>query len=377
MRVVALGELLLRLKSPGAQRLMQGLHLEAGYGGSEFNVLASLARLSATTEFVTTLPENPLGSAAVATVAGHGVGTQFIRRAPGRLGLYFLESGSGVRRPKVLYDRAGSAFALTPPAGFDWPAILKGADCLHSSGITPAVSEQAAAIAVAGARAATAANVRVSLDINMRPALWAACGRDPVAALAPLLNEARILFATPADAAVCLPAAARPGANSQAGFAAALFAQYPKLEVLVSGAKRGTSATDFELLATRPVPRICRSQCAGDPGALGRREHRGRRCPGRRMPLRATLRLADRALAGFWIGCASLKAHRARGHQPGQPRGDRRRGRRHLPPACPALGDDRYTAPRHRLSQPRLSPMVISDYVLTIPPAKIHDLKGA
>ena len=262
MRVVAFGELLLRLKSPGAQRLMQGLHLEAGYGGSEFNVLASLARLSAATEFVTTLPENPLGSAAVATVAGHGVGTQFIRRAPGRLGLYFLESGSGVRRPKVLYDRAGSAFALTSPTGFDWPTILKGADCLHSTGITPAVSEQAAAIAVAGARAAAAANVRVSLDINMRPALWAASGRDPVTAMAPLLNEARILFATPSDAAVCLPVAARPDTNSQAGFAAALFAEYPKLEVLVSGAKRGTSATDFELLAT--------AQCRGSAAVSAR-----------------------------------------------------------------------------------------------------------
>ena len=95
--------------------------------------------LSATTEFVTTLPENPLGSAAVATVAGHGVGTRFIRRAPGRLGLYFLESGSGVRRPKVVYDRAGSAFALTSPAGFDWPTILKGATYIYSPALNAAL----------------------------------------------------------------------------------------------------------------------------------------------------------------------------------------------------------------------------------------------
>jgi 2-dehydro-3-deoxygluconokinase len=255
MRVVALGELLLRLKSPGAQRLMQGPHLEAGYGGSEFNVLASLTRLGVATEYVTTLPENALGSAALATMAGHGVGTAYVRRGSGRLGLYFLESGSGVRRPKVLYDRAGSSFALSSPESFHWPAILSGADCLHLSGITPAVSEQSAAIAVAAARAAAAAHVMMSLDINMRAALWASSGRDPCAAMAPLLAEARILFATPSDAPVCLPAAARAGADTPAGFAAGLFAHYPKLEVLVSAAKRGTSATDFELLAT--------AQCRG------------------------------------------------------------------------------------------------------------------
>ncbi len=250
LRVVALGELLLRLKAPGTQRLLQGAHLEAGFGGSEFNVLASLTRLGCSTEYVTTLPENALGGTALATVAGHGVGTQFLQRAPGRLGLYFLESGSGVRRPKVLYDRADSAFALAPATGFDWPAILKGAHCLHLSGITPAVSPEAAATAVAAARAASAAGIPVAFDINMRSALWGASGRDPFAAFAPLLAEARILFATPADAPVCLPAAQRAGAESPASFAAALFAQLPKLEVLVSGAKRGASATDFELMAT-------------------------------------------------------------------------------------------------------------------------------
>jgi 2-dehydro-3-deoxygluconokinase len=249
-RLVALGELLLRLKAPGAQRLLQGAHLEAGYGGSEFNVMACLTRLGFSTEYVTTLPHNALGSTALATITGHGVGTRFVQRAPGRLGLYFLESGSGVRRPKVLYDRADSTFALSPAASFDWPAILAGADCLHLSGITPAVSEQAAATAVAAARAASAANITVSFDINMRAALWGSSGRDPFAAFAPLLAEARILFATPADARVCLPAAQRAGVESPASFAAALFAQLPKLEVLVSGSKRGASATEFELMAT-------------------------------------------------------------------------------------------------------------------------------
>ncbi|MBS0579210.1 MAG: sugar kinase [Proteobacteria bacterium] len=250
MRIVALGELLLRLKSPGALRLMQGPVLEADFGGSEFNVLALLSRLGLVTDYVTTLPENELGGAALRQVVAHGVGAGHIRRAPGRLGLYFLESGSGLRRPKVLYDRADSALARTPADSFNWPEILRGAGCLHLSGITPAVSAQAATMACHAARAARTAGVRVSMDINMRATLWAQSGRDASAALAPLIAEAAVLFATPADAPVCLPPSARAEADSTPGLAAALFAHYPKLEVLVSGSKRGTSAADFNLLAT-------------------------------------------------------------------------------------------------------------------------------
>lgn len=250
MRVVALGELLLRLKAPGPERLLQGAHLEANFGGSEFNVLASLSRWGMSTDYVSTLPQAGLGGPALATLHSHGVGTRFVHRADGRLGLYFLESGSGARAPRVLYDRAGSVFALTPPATFDWEAILAGANWLHLSGITPAVSEPAAASAVAAARAAAAAHVPVSLDINMRAQLWALSGRDPFAALAPLLAQARVLFATPSDAPVCLPAARRAGTESLPAFAAALFAHCPRLEVLVSAGKRGVSASDFTLSAS-------------------------------------------------------------------------------------------------------------------------------
>ncbi|HUL17919.1 MAG TPA: sugar kinase [Steroidobacteraceae bacterium] len=250
MRIVALGELLLRLRAPGAERLLQAPHLEAGFGGSEFNVLACLSRWGMSTDYVSALPQAGLGNAALATLHAHGVGTRFVQRAEGRLGLYFLESGSGVRAPRVLYDRAGSVFALSAPATFDWEAILAGAHWLHLSGITPAVSETAAATAVAAARAAQAANVPLSLDINMRAQLWALSGRDPLATLAPLLAHARVVFATPADAPVCLPAAQRAGSESAAGFAAAIFAHCPRLELLVSAGKRGASATDFTLFAS-------------------------------------------------------------------------------------------------------------------------------
>jgi 2-dehydro-3-deoxygluconokinase len=208
-------------------------------------------RFGFSTDYVTALPEAGLGTQALATIRAHGVGCSHVRRAPGRLGLYFLESGSGVRSPRVLYDRAASVFALTDASSFEWPAILRGAACLHLTGITPAVSASAAGLAVAAAGAATAFGVPICLDINTRSQLWALSGRDPLAVLAPLIRHARILFATPADASVCLPVGRRPHADSEAtAFAAAMFGEFPTLEVLVSAAKRGSSASDFDLTAS-------------------------------------------------------------------------------------------------------------------------------
>jgi 2-dehydro-3-deoxygluconokinase len=248
-RVVALGEMLLRLRAPGAERLLQGPLLEACFGGAEFNVLASLSRFGVATDYVTALPEGPLGDAAQALLREQGVGCAHVQRGAGRLGLYFLESGNGVRAPRVLYDRAASAFALLGPQAFDWPAILAGATRLHLTGITPAVSASAAALAVAAAAAAAAAGVPVSLDINMRAQLWAASRREPLAALAPILQASDLVFASPADAPCCLAAAVRPQSGDFAAFARALFAEYPALRLVVSATKRGADAGNFDLEA--------------------------------------------------------------------------------------------------------------------------------
>jgi len=248
--VVAVGELLLRLRAPGAERLLQGPSLEATFGGAEFNVLASLARFGLTTEFVTALPDGALAAAALGAIRQHGVGSTYIATAPGRLGLYFLEAGNGLRPARVVYDRAGSVFALCDPRRFDWPAILAGADWLHLSGITPAVSSTAAALAGAAAHAAVARGVAVSLDVNLRPQVWQTSGREPFTGLAPLLHQARIVFATPSDWTACLPVSSRPPpgeADAFPAFATALFAEYPQLEILIAPNRRGRDASDFTL----------------------------------------------------------------------------------------------------------------------------------
>lgn len=249
-RVVALGELLLRLRAPGAERLLQGRTLEATYGGAEFNVLASLARFGLATDFVSALPDAGLGPPALAAIRQHGIGSRYVERSAGRLGLYFLEAGSGVRPGRVTYDRAESVFARIDPGVFDWPTILRDADWLHLTGITPAVSESAATIAYAAADAAVARGVPMSIDINMRAQLWKVCGREALPALAPLLRQSKVVFATPGDSAACIPPSQhRPSeaANEFAAFAAMFFDEYPAVNLLVAGTRRGSSATDFDV----------------------------------------------------------------------------------------------------------------------------------
>lgn len=190
-RVVAFGELMLRLSPPGAERLFQSPTLRTWWGGAEANVAAGLASLGTTSAFVSALPDSPVGEAALAALRADGVDVSHVRRTAGRMGLYFVEPGADLRAMRVVYDRAGSAFSQVDVESFDWPAALAGAAWLHVTGITAALSEGAAACALAAVRAARAAGVRVSVDLNWRPALWA--GRDPRPVMRPLVEGADLL----------------------------------------------------------------------------------------------------------------------------------------------------------------------------------------
>lgn len=170
--VVSFGEIMLRLKSPGSTRLLQEPRLEATFGGGEANVAVSLAILGVPADFVSVLPVNPLGDAVVAELRRHGVNTGNIRRDKGRLGIYFLESGAAQRPSTVLYDRENSAFSQVEPEDFDWQTIFAGASWFHTSGITPALSPNAAKTALHAVKQAKKAGLTVSLDLNFRKNLW-------------------------------------------------------------------------------------------------------------------------------------------------------------------------------------------------------------
>ncbi|MEP7344324.1 MAG: sugar kinase [Gemmatimonadaceae bacterium] len=171
-RVVTLGEIMLRLKSPGYERLLQSPVLEATIGGAEGNVAVSLAQFGVGAAFVTLLPANALGDAAVAELRRFGVDTHHVVRRGDRMGIYYLEAGATQRPSKVVYDRAGSSMATAKPGDVDWGAAFEGASWFHISGVTPAISASAAALSLEGVKAARARGLTVSCDYNFRGNLW-------------------------------------------------------------------------------------------------------------------------------------------------------------------------------------------------------------
>lgn len=174
-KIVTFGEIMGRLAPEGFLRLPQVLpgRLEFTFGGAEANVAASIARLGGRAAYVTALPENPLGEACEAFLRSLGVDTRgVVWKKNARFGLYFVETGANQRPGNVVYDRAESALATTPPDAYAWPEIFRDAAWLHVSGITPAVSECAARATLDAIRAASKAGLSVSCDLNFRKKLW-------------------------------------------------------------------------------------------------------------------------------------------------------------------------------------------------------------
>lgn len=171
-KVITMGEIMLRLSTPGNERFIQADEFDINYGGGEANVAVSLANYGYNTEFVTAVPSNPIGECAVASLRKYNVGTKYISRSGERLGIYYLESGSAMRASNVVYDRAHSSISEVGAEEFDFKAIFKDADWFHFTGITPAVSDKAAALTKAACVAAKEAGVTVSCDLNFRKKLW-------------------------------------------------------------------------------------------------------------------------------------------------------------------------------------------------------------
>ncbi|MDR2181146.1 MAG: sugar kinase [Treponema sp.] len=170
--VICFGEIMLRLAPEGYCRFVQAHNFGASYGGGEANVAVSLANFGLDAAFVTRLPRHEIGQAAVNSLRALGVDTSKIIRGGNRIGIYFLEKGASQRPSKVIYDRAHSAIAEAEPNDFDWDALLRGARWFHFTGITPALSDNAAAITEDALKAAKKQGLTVSCDLNYRKNLW-------------------------------------------------------------------------------------------------------------------------------------------------------------------------------------------------------------
>ena len=213
MKIITLGEIMLRLSTPGNTRIVQSDSFDVNYGGGEANVAVSLANYGHDAYYVTKLPKHEVGQAAVNALRRYGVHTDYIVRGGNRVGIYYLESGSAMRPSKVIYDRADSAIAKANSSDFDFDAIMEGADWFHFSGITPAISDSAAELTLIACKKAKEHGVKVSCDLNYRKKLWSVEKAQSV--MTPLMEYVDVCIGNEEDAQYCR--GFKPDADVEAG----------------------------------------------------------------------------------------------------------------------------------------------------------------
>ena len=171
-KIVTFGEIMVRLGAPDYLKLIQTDKFDVSYAGAEANVAVSLANYGMQTDYITCLPDNPIAERCIMNLRGHKVGVDHILRTGKRMGILYLETGSNARPSKVYYDRENSSFATIRQGSFDWEELLKDADWFHWTGITPALSGDAAEECLKAIKKANELGVTVSCDINYRDNLW-------------------------------------------------------------------------------------------------------------------------------------------------------------------------------------------------------------
>lgn len=171
-KIVAFGEIMLRLATPSYQRFSQAHCFEATYGGAEANVAVSLASWGHNADFISVLPQNPIADRCLSELKGLDVTVSNCLRQGDRMGIFYIEKGAVARPSKVIYDRAYSAFSQIKPCYIDWAKVFEGADWFHFTGITPALSQGAADTCLEALKVASQMGVKISCDLNYRKALW-------------------------------------------------------------------------------------------------------------------------------------------------------------------------------------------------------------
>ena len=237
----------MRLSPPLNYRFVQARELEITYGGGEANVGMSLARLGYPAEHVTVFPDHELGRAAAQHLQQQGVSLQHTAFKGHRLGLYFLESGASVRASHIVYDRADSAFANLHADWFDWETILTGANWLHWTGITPAISVQAAAATAAAIQTARRLGITVSADVNYRRNLWQ-YGQRAQDVMPPLVAGCDVVVCAENDAEDLFGIAAGPTSNdSFAQMSVQLMDRFPTIRQVITTRRTTLSASHNQL----------------------------------------------------------------------------------------------------------------------------------
>ena len=253
--ILCFGEMLLRLSATPGESLFQSERLDARFVGAEANVAVALARLGVPSALLSCLPTGAVGEAALDTVRRAGVDVRHVLRKAGRMGLFYLSPGSGLRAASISYDRAGSSFAATPPESYDWAEALEGAAMLHLSGIIPALGPQSHRLSLAAIEAAKAAGIPISFDGNFRATLWENWCDNPAPILAQHVEMADLFFGSARDIALLLGRsfnAHDPGERYAAARAA--FERFPNLRHIACTHRRVTHAGLHHLSARLDTP---------------------------------------------------------------------------------------------------------------------------
>ena len=197
-KVVTMGEIMLRLSTPGYKRFVQSDQFDINYGGGEANVAVALSNYGLESYFVTKLPEHEIGQSALNSLRQFGVRTDYIVRGGDRLGIYFLETGASQRASKVIYDRAASAVTTLDKNELNWKELFKNKNWFHWTGITPALGSTVRESLIAACKAAKDNGVTISADLNYRAKLWSI--KEAQSAMIPLMEYVDVCIANEEDA---------------------------------------------------------------------------------------------------------------------------------------------------------------------------------
>lgn len=252
-KTVAFGEIMLRLSPPGHHRITQTVSLDVTYGGAEANAAVSLANYGAPVSYVSRVPENEIGKAAIQALRLTNVETDSVLFGGDRLGIYFLEMGAGQRSSSVTYDRAHSAMAAIQPGMIDWEKIFKDAGWFHWTGITPAISASAALVCKESIDAARRNGLTVSCDLNYRSSLWK-YGKSPVDVMPDLVRDCDVLIADPEAAEKMLGYSAESA--DMESFLKGLQQKFPNLQSVATTLRSASDAGQLVLTAMLLVQKV-------------------------------------------------------------------------------------------------------------------------
>ncbi len=237
--VIALGELLLRFSALGKSLIVQSHSVDVAVGGAEANVLAGLAALGRKTKMISQVADNSLGALAISALRARGIDTSSVKGSPGRMGLYFYESGQGRRASAIIYDRQDSVFARANWKDTDLSRVLGGASLFHLSGITPALGKSSADFAIQAVKEARQLGVPISFDCKFRAQLWQAWSGDPKFVLRELIGQSDVLFGNHRDIAMVTGGAfSGEGPERRRHAAEAAFDAFPNLKLIGSTARQ-------------------------------------------------------------------------------------------------------------------------------------------